>query len=76
MKNNKASISLLLTIVFLITSLFSMKNAYANQLHSDTQHNLIANGGFEEGLEGWKTHNQGDYEQWAGLAEFSVENGE
>lgn len=53
-----------------------MKNAYANQLHSDTQHNLIANGGFEEGLEGWKTHNQGDYEQWAGLAEFSVENGE
>ncbi|MCM8901468.1 family 16 glycosylhydrolase [Caldicoprobacter algeriensis] len=73
---NKACVSLLLTFAFLIASLFLKGNTYADQLNLDTQQNLILNGGFEEGLEGWKIHNQGVYESWAGLADFSVENGE
>lgn len=44
--------------------------------------NLIVNGDFEIPIvdfntdEHWKIHNQGVYEQWAGLAEFSVNEGE
>ncbi len=37
--------------------------------------NLIENGTFDEDLSHWKIHNQGDYEPWAGLADFVVEDG-
>ena len=37
--------------------------------------NVAANGSFEEGLTGWLTHNQGDYEPWAGKADIAVVDG-
>lgn len=71
----KACIPLIL-IFMLLTSLFLRGNTYAHLLNQESRLNLIANGDFKNGIEGWKIHNQGEYEQWAGLADFSIENGE
>ncbi|CAH0119226.1 hypothetical protein PAE9249_01725 [Paenibacillus sp. CECT 9249] len=38
--------------------------------------NAIENGTFDSGLDGWKTHNQGDYEEWAGDANITADNGQ
>ncbi|WP_238322972.1 carbohydrate binding domain-containing protein [Gorillibacterium massiliense] len=38
--------------------------------------NLLANGSFDAALDGWKVHNQADYEQWAGKSDISVKDGE
>ena len=38
--------------------------------------NPLSHATFTRNLSGWRTHNQGDYEPWAGLATFAAVNGE
>lgn len=68
---------LLVTIFFITSTVLPTRVTFAKHPSMRSGKSLLTNGDFSTDLEeGWLIHNQGDYEEWAGLADFSIENGE